>query len=121
MKVVYNPKYEVVYDSDPAAKAGRTEAILKEVSPHFQIVEAEPAAPDDLRLCHTEGHIRYIEGSRLVHETALLAVGGAIKASDLAMSGQPAFGLIRPKATTPAGTTAGASASSTTWLLPSPG
>jgi acetoin utilization deacetylase AcuC-like enzyme len=30
------------------------------------------------------------------YEVALLAAGGAIKAAELAMSGEPAFGLIRP-------------------------
>mgnify|MGYP001057667851 CR=1 FL=1 len=32
----------------------------------------------------------------LTYEIALLAAGGAIKAAKLAMSGEPAFGLIRP-------------------------
>lgn len=96
MKVVYHPKYKVVYDSDPAAKAGRMEAVVKEVSPHFEMVEPGVAVLDDVRLCHTDGHIKYVEGMKLVYETALLAAGGAVKAAESAMMGEPAFGLIRP-------------------------
>jgi acetoin utilization deacetylase AcuC-like enzyme len=96
MKVVYHRKYEVVYDSDPAAEAGRMEAIFKETSTHFEMVEPAPATVDDVRLGHTEAHIRYVQGLAPVYETALLAVGGAIKASELAIAGEPAFGVIRP-------------------------
>jgi len=96
MKVVYHPRYEEVYSSDPAAAPGRMESILKEVSPHFEIVMAEPAAVDDIRLVHTEEHIKFIQSMGLTYEIALLAAGGAIQAAELAMGGEPAFGLIRP-------------------------
>lgn len=96
MKVVYHPRYQAVYDTDPAATAGRMESILSEVSPHFEIVSAKPAAVDDIRLVHTDEHIRYIRGMGLTYEIALLAAGGAIRAAELAISGEPAFGLIRP-------------------------
>ena len=96
MKVIYHPRFEEVYSGDPAAAAGRMESILKEVSPHFEMVEAEPAAVDDISLVHSNEHIRYIQRSGLTYEVALLAAGGAIKAAELAISGEPAFGLIRP-------------------------
>ena len=96
MKVVYHPRYEEVYTSDPAASAGRMESIIKELLPHFPIVTAEPAAADDVRLVHSENHISYIQRMGLTCEIALLAAGGAIKAAELAISGQPAFGVIRP-------------------------
>jgi len=96
MKVIYHPRYEEVYASDPAAKAGRMESIIKELLPNFQIVMAESAAVDDIGLVHSDAHIRYIQGMGLTYEIALLAAGGAIKAAELAISGQPAFGVIRP-------------------------
>ncbi len=96
MKVVYHPRYEEVYTTDPAAAAGRMESILKEVSPHFEVVMAEPAAVDDIRLVHTDEHVRYVQRMGLTYDVALLAAGGAIKAAELAISGEPAFGLIRP-------------------------
>jgi acetoin utilization deacetylase AcuC-like enzyme len=96
MKIVYHPRYQEVYASDPAAKAGRIESILKEVSPHFELLTPEPASIDDIKLVHTNWHIADIQRMRETYEVALLAAGGAIKAAELAMSGEPAFGLIRP-------------------------
>ena len=96
MKIIYHPRYQEVYASDPAAKAGRMESILKEVSPHFELLTPEPASIDDIKLVHTNWHIADIQRARETYEVALLAAGGAIKAAELAMSGEPAFGLIRP-------------------------
>lgn len=96
MKVVYHHRYLEVYASDPAAKAGRIESILSEVSPHFKLVTPDPASIDDIKLVHTNWHISDIQRMRETYEVALLAAGGAIEAAELAMSGEPAFGLIRP-------------------------
>lgn len=96
MKVVYHPRYLEVYAGDPAAQAGRIESILKEVSPHYELVKPEPASIEDIELVHTKWHIAEIQRMSHTCEVALLAAGGAIKAAELAMSGEPAFGLIRP-------------------------
>ena len=96
MKVVYHQRYQEVYASDPAAKAGRMESIIEEVSPHFALVAPEPANVEDIGLVHSGNHIEYIQRMALTYEIALLAAGGAIKAAELAHGGEPAFGLIRP-------------------------
>lgn len=96
MKVIYHPRYQEIYSSDPAAAGGRMESILKEVSPHFEMVTPEPAAVDDIALVHSDEHILDIQRRGLTYEIALLAAGGAIKAAELAIGGEPAFGLIRP-------------------------
>lgn len=96
MQIVYHPRYEEVYSHDPASAAGRMESILSEVSPQFDTVTPEPAGLDDIRFAHTDEHIRYVQSMRLTYDIALLAAGGAIKAAELAVSGEPAFGLIRP-------------------------
>lgn len=96
MKVVYHPRYLEVYAGDPAAQAGRIESILKEVKPHYKLVTPEPASIEDIELVHTKWHIAEIQRMSQVYEVALLAAGGAIKAAEMAMSGEPAFGLIRP-------------------------
>lgn len=95
MKVVYHEKYKEVYAEDPAAKAGRMESIYSELYRQFQFVEPVPAEEEDLRLVHTQIHIDSIKRRKL-YSNALLAVGGAIKASEIAMENEPAFGLIRP-------------------------
>ena len=96
VKVVYHPRFQEVYTSDPAARAGRMESILREVSPHFEMVMAEPATLGDIRLVHSEQHIKGVQRTTLTYDIALLAAGGAIKAAELAIGGEPAFGLIRP-------------------------
>ncbi len=96
MNVVYHPRYEEVYSGDPAAEAGRMEAILDEVSQHFNLVQPEPASPDDIRLVHSYQHLEHVKRLGLTYEIALLATGGAIKAADLAMDNEASFGLIRP-------------------------
>ncbi len=96
MKVVYHEKYTAVYSSDPAAAPGRIESIYNELCGLFRFVEPKPASEEDLELVHWRGHIDSVRKHELVYEVARLAVGGAINAAELAMEGEPAFGLIRP-------------------------
>lgn len=96
MKVVYHPRYLEVYSGDPAAAPGRMESIVEELRRSgFEFVEPESASEEDILLVHTERHLEYVKSLRL-YENALLAVGGAIKASENALSGEPCFGAIRP-------------------------
>jgi len=96
LKVVYHEKYRTVYSSDPASALGRIESIYNQLQDHFKFVEPKPASEEDLRLVHGDSHINYVKRHELLYEVAILAVGGAIKAAELAMQGEPAFGLIRP-------------------------
>ncbi len=96
MKVIYNPRFEEVYESDPAAEAGRMESIVRCVSPAYQLIQAGPVAVEDIQLVHTEQHVQNVKQLGLTYDIALLAAGGAVKASELAVAGEPAFGLIRP-------------------------
>jgi acetoin utilization deacetylase AcuC-like enzyme len=96
MKVVYHPGYEEVYASDPAAKAGRMESILKELPPQTEMVTPEPASVEDVRLVHSDWHITDIQRHSHLYQAALLAAGGAIRAAAMAVAGEPTFGLIRP-------------------------
>lgn len=96
MKVVYHEHYRKVYSSDPASQPGRIESIYNELYGQFEFVKPEPAREEDLLLAHNRGHLEYVRTHQLVYEIALLAVGGAIKASEIALTGEPAFGLIRP-------------------------
>lgn len=96
MKVVYDNRYKTVYSSDPASAPGRIESIYEKLQDNFEFVEPKPAKEEDILLVHSQHHIDLVKAHPLVYETALLAAGGAIKASEIAMQGEPAFGLIRP-------------------------
>jgi len=96
LKVVFHERYREVYSSDPASQPGRMESIYDELLGRFEFVKPEPAKEEDLLLVHGIGHVEYVKAHQLTYEIALLAVGGAIKASEIALNGEPAFGLIRP-------------------------
>ncbi len=96
LKVVYHNRYCEVYSSDPASAPGRIESISDELRGHFEFVEPEPAGEQDVLLVHSRDHVDYVKSHRLAYEIALLAVGGAVMASELALQGDSAFGLIRP-------------------------
>ncbi len=94
MKIVFHPKFYTVYTSDPAAAAGRMEAIVEELR-GYEFVEPEPASEEDILLVHTREHLEYVRSEGIVYELALLAAGGAIRAAKISKD-EPAFAAIRP-------------------------
>ncbi|HOV80081.1 MAG TPA: histone deacetylase family protein [Bacillota bacterium] len=97
MKIVYHDIFRHVYDYDPAAAAGRMEAIADELKELYEFVEPRPAEEDDLLLVHQKSHVDWVRTHyRHIYDIASLAAGGAIKAAELAVQGEPAFALIRP-------------------------
>lgn len=96
MKVVYDEKYTTVYSSDPAAALGRIESIYNVLHGHYEFVKPHLANEKDLKLAHWKDHIDYVKKNKTLYQIAKLAVGGANKAAELAMQGEPAFGLVRP-------------------------
>ncbi len=94
MKIVFHPKFYEVYTSDPAAAAGRMEAIVEELQ-GYEFVEPKPASEEDVLLVHTREHYEYVKSEPKVYELALLAAGGAIEAAKISFS-EPAFAAIRP-------------------------
>jgi acetoin utilization deacetylase AcuC-like enzyme len=96
LKVVYHERYRRVYSSDPAAQPGRIESIYNELNGQFEFVKPESASEEDLLLVHGKSHVECVRAHQLTYDIALLAVGGAIKASEISLKSEPAFGLIRP-------------------------
>jgi acetoin utilization deacetylase AcuC-like enzyme len=96
LKIVFHEKYFDVYSGDPASAEGRLDRAYKALKENFEFVQPEPAREEDLLLVHSQAHISPIEQDTHLFEVASLAVGGAIRASEMALAGEPAFGLIRP-------------------------
>ncbi len=94
MKVVFHEDFYKVYTGDPAAAAGRMEAIVNTIEPHVAFIQAEPAVRQHIAAIHTEMYIQQVENQGL-YEIAALAAGGAIQAAQIGLS-EPCFGLIRP-------------------------
>ncbi|WP_456369422.1 histone deacetylase family protein [Geoglobus sp.] len=94
MKIVFHPEFIRVYTSDPAAEAGRMEAIVQEIE-DYEFVKPEPADENDILLVHTARHLEWVRSMREVYRLANLAAGGAILASRISFD-EPAFAAIRP-------------------------
>jgi acetoin utilization deacetylase AcuC-like enzyme len=96
MQIVFHKKFYEVYTTDPAAAAGRMEAVTGALGSDFRFVTPPPAAEDDLARVHTRGHIESVRRDKDLFEVGVLSAGGAILSAQLAWEGEPAFGLIRP-------------------------
>jgi len=93
---VFHEKYFSVYSGDPASAEGRLDHAYKVLRESFEFVKPEPAHESDLLLVHGQRHIEGIRQDPLIYDIASLAVGGAIRASEISLAGEPTFGLIRP-------------------------
>ena len=96
MRVVFHEKYFDVYSEDPASAEGRLDSAYEILKGNFELARPEPAQEDDLLLVHSQAHIDHVKQDRHLFEVAALAAGGAIRASEMAAAGKPAFGLVRP-------------------------
>jgi len=94
MNVYFHEQFYDEYTSDPAAEAGRMEAIVESISPVANMIPCEPAAEEDLLAAHAQAHIEQVRRLGL-YDIAALAAGGAIQTARTGMT-EPSFGLIRP-------------------------
>lgn len=85
MKVVYHERFTEVYTDDPAAAPGRMESIYDKLAGHFEFVRPEPATVEDLKLVHSDPHIKSIRqmgvnfGEIWVKFGCLTPVKGSVK------------------------------------------
>lgn len=94
MQVVFHEAFYDVYTSDPAAAAGRMEAIVDVIGAHSTFIEAIPADEEAIAAVHSPRHIESVR-RRGLYPIAALAAGGAVQAAEIGLA-EPAFGLIRP-------------------------
>ncbi len=94
MKVYFHDAFYQVYCSDPAAAAGRIEAVVAALEDEFAFETIRPAAEIDILRVHSRRHLEQVRAEG-VFEIAALAAGGAIQAAASAM-GEPAFAVVRP-------------------------
>ncbi len=92
------------YDRTPAGALGRLESAVEVLSTRkgYEFVEPRPATDEDIIRAHSSKHIERIKADSdsrkegLLEHLARLAAGGAIMTGELALGGEPTFGLIRP-------------------------
>jgi len=94
MQVVFHEDFYQVYTSDPAAAAGRMEAIVEIIESNVELVKARPAKEEEITFVHTKAHIDFVRQSGL-YDISALAAGAAIQAAEIGLAA-PGFALIRP-------------------------
>ena len=100
MKIVFHDAfYSSDYASDAAAAPGRMEAIMSACATErdgYEVVTPQPASREDLLRAHAATHVSTVEQDAPLFAMASLAAGGAIRAAELAVQGEPAFACVRP-------------------------
>jgi len=94
MHVFFHPDFYQVYTSDPAAEAGRMEAVVAAIETAVAFHEPQPASMEEIAAVHSPGHIEWVRRQGLF-DIAALAAGGAVAAAEAGMRA-PAFALVRP-------------------------
>ena len=94
MKIIFHSDFYSVYAGEPAAEAGRMEAIVERLGNRFDMLEAAAAEPKDIEAVHSASHIASVRQQGL-YNIAALAAGGAVRAATIGLK-EPAFALVRP-------------------------
>lgn len=92
------------YDRTPAGAPGRLDTSVEILgsNPDYEFVEARPATEEEILRAHGTRSLDSVKHDYdstkpgLLYKMATLAAGGAIMAGEIAVGGEPAFGLIRP-------------------------
>ncbi len=96
MKIVFHKQFLESYATDPAAEEGRLDRARQVLQEEDEFIEPREASLEDILLVHTQAHVDKISRMEPIYSAAMLAAGGACMAADIAMQGEPSFGLIRP-------------------------
>jgi acetoin utilization deacetylase AcuC-like enzyme len=94
MKVIFHDDFYQAYTTDPAAAAGRMEAVMDVIGSRVEFIEAHPASEVQIALAHEAAQIESVRNMGL-YDISALAAGGAIQAATIGLA-EPCFGLIRP-------------------------
>jgi acetoin utilization deacetylase AcuC-like enzyme len=97
VKIVYHEGYLTPYFTATVESPLRVKVIHNTLREHFETISPVSASLADVLRVHTREHADRVrlEGKDLF-ETALMAAGGALTASRLALAGEPSFAVIRP-------------------------
>jgi len=96
LKVVAHPLCLTDYPTASCETPERVASIMAVLDKHFETVEPSPATESDILLVHTESILQSVQAVPALSDAALMAAGGAVTASELAMIGVPSFAAVRP-------------------------
>lgn len=96
LKIVTHPLCLTDYPTASCETPERVASIMAVLDKHFETSEPSAATETDILLVHTESILQSVQKIPALYETALIAVGGAVTASEFAMKRVPSFAAVRP-------------------------
>jgi len=96
LKVIYHDLYLTDYPTASCETPERVASIMQVLKEHYKVIEPAACSEDDILLVHTQSILKAVRNDPYLYDAAAMAVGGALKAADLALSGQPVFAALRP-------------------------
>ena len=95
--IIYHKGYLTPYYTSAVECPERLKAAYSRVRNRFPVIRPEPAELEDIYRVHSRAMVEQVrQEGRDTYDTALLAAGGAITASEQALGGMPCLALIRP-------------------------
>lgn len=94
--VPYSDLYLTEYATIDCECPERVAGIYIAIAGISEFIEPEPVSLADLLRCHSASLVESVQSHQDIFETAALAAGGAAKAAEISLTGQPSFALIRP-------------------------
>lgn len=96
-KIVYHEGYLASYYTSTVECPERLKAAYSKLRDRFPVIRPEPAKLEDIYRVHSVTMVERVQvEGRDTYETALLAAGGAIAASEEGVGGMPTLALLRP-------------------------
>ena len=96
-KLVYHEGYLTPYYTSTAECPERVKAIYAKLRDRFPVIRPEPAKLEDIYQVHSRTMVERVQlEGRDTYETAFLAAGGAIAASEEGLRGIPTLAILRP-------------------------
>jgi acetoin utilization deacetylase AcuC-like enzyme len=96
MTIIHSDSFLINYPTASCEIPDRVQAIIQELEPVYDVVQARPASDNDILLVHTEYILNSVKSDPDLFQAAAMAAGGVIIAAEMAMDGRPAFANVRP-------------------------
>lgn len=96
LKIIYHNIYLNKYPTASCETPQRVSSIVRVLEAHYPIIAPNPATEDDILLVHTPSILESVKREAVLYPAAMMAVGGAIMAAEMASQGEPTFAAIRP-------------------------
>lgn len=97
MKIIFNNIFYEDIEENPSSRKERMESIISDVKVNnYEMINCFQADERDILRVHKKDYFDNLKKNENLFNLAKYSVGGAIKASEIGYSGEPAFACIKP-------------------------